>query len=123
MVFVTIGQNEVHRQANYPIISCFGNNTTVIQNEGEGLELVNSIRIKLCPDVDLCPRRIRICSENESTNDVLFYLVVPAVLFLHLLSVTSSILLQKLGNYLTMYNWSKVLPGCCSFQIIHNRYQ
>jgi len=51
------------------------------------------------------------CTENESPSDYLYQYVGPIIFFLFAISFMASVMLQFLGSYFTMFQWSKKV--CC----------
>jgi hypothetical protein len=52
---------------------------------------------------------IRICSENEQPTGILMDQIRLILMVLFIAGLFSAMVLQFLGNYLTMYNWSKIV--------------
>ncbi len=94
-----------------PIFHC--HNST--QVEMKNVMLTNKTFIIICQGNDSCFPTKRVCSESENSPDMFFTFVLPIGLALLFVSFLASFCLQLLGNYNTMYKWSKSL--CCP--IIH----
>ena len=59
----------------------------------------------------------RICDSNEQPTDLFAHSFGPAIFLLLVLSLASSALLQLLGNYYNLYQWSYII--CCKRPITH----
>lgn len=66
----------------------------------------------MCETGGQCNVSRRICSESESTLDAFYHVVGPLAYLLILTSCMASLILHKLGNYQTMYNWSRKMLPC-----------
>ncbi len=86
-----------------PIFHC--HNTT--QDEMKNVFLTNQAFINICQSNDSCFPTQRVCSESENSPDLFFTVVLPIEFLLLFSSFLASICLQLLGNYNTMYKWSK----------------
>ncbi len=64
-----------------------------------------------------CASFVRFCSIGEGPNDILYRVVGPLGFGLIFISLGSAIILHKLGNYYTMYMWSKKILHC--YSIVH----
>ena len=96
-----------------PIFHC--QNST--QVDMKNVILTNKTFINICHSGDSCFPIQRICSLSENSTDLFFTVVLPIVFSLLVVSFLASLCLQLLGNYNTMYKWSKRVWPCCS--IIH----
>jgi hypothetical protein len=96
-----------------PLFHCF--NAT--QVEVKNVFLTNKTFIKICNSEDSCLSIKRICAQSENSTALFFSVVLPIGFSLLFVSFLASICLQVLGNYNTMYKWSKRVWPCCS--IIH----
>ncbi len=94
-----------------PIFHC--HNTTQI--EMKNVTLTNQFLINICQSNDSCFPIKRVCSESENSTNFFFTVVLPIGLSLLFVSFLASFCLQFIGNYNTMYKWSKSV--CCP--IIH----
>ena len=107
---------------SFPITHCYPKEViqklSLIRNVD--IEQVNSTSISFCDDLTQCPRRVRTCLEGERPTDQLVFKIAVLSIALHVFSLISAFFLQKLGHYLTMYNWSKFLLSFCD-PIIHTR--
>jgi hypothetical protein len=103
-------QNKIPK-TNPPIFHCFSkyNNfsSSVYRNYSGESDLVGIFNI--CNMTDNCLPVIRLCSENEEPTDLLFNHILIILLVLFFFSLCSTFCLQFLGNYLTMYYWSKIV--------------
>jgi hypothetical protein len=67
----------------------------------------------ICYGNDACFALQRICSDGEKSTDFFNQVVGPISFLLIILSLASSLCLQFLGNYKTMYDFSKHFFCCC----------
>ena len=72
--------------------------------------------IKVCNSNDACLPIQRLCSDGENPTDQFYFVIGPVGLLLLGISFTSSLCLQTLGNYYTMFRWSKYL-FCCQCRL------
>jgi hypothetical protein len=79
--------------------------------------LTNKTFINICQSDESCFPIQRICLQSEKPTDLFFTVVLPIGFLLLIVSFLASLCLQLLGNYYTMYKWSKRVWPCCS--IIH----
>jgi hypothetical protein len=97
-----------------PIIHCFDStNTSMIGSSNRSFYSM----IKICHNNELCFPVQRLCSESELPSDFFNFTVGPFGLSLLALSLLASSCLQQLGNYQTMYKWSKWV--FCFSPIVH----
>ncbi len=95
---------------NPPILHCFNsykNFSNISYNyyySGNGTQRI----INVCSQNDDCLPLIRICSENEIPNTLLYTYIIPIGILLFFASFFSSFCLQILSNYKNMY----VRSGC-----------
>ncbi len=111
-LFGFINIHGIVESSSPPIFHCFFNgsindNTTVYQ-----LWSANESLLQLCND---CPPSMRLCEDNESPSYLFNNYVGPIVVTLILCSFASAVILQFLGNYMTMNKWSNIL--CCKHPI------
>ena len=114
-IYLTTTHEDILLVKNPPLIHCFPQNHSFNASEYQEFELFNST---FCND-NTCLAKIRICSESEEPNDKLFFFFCPAAIFLLGVSLLASWCLQRLGNYQTMYSWSKAQVWCNCRPIIH----
>ncbi len=88
-----------------PIFHC--QNTTLI--EMKNVTLTNQTLINICQSEDLCFPMQRVCSESENSTYVFLTVILPIGFSLLFVSFLASFCLQLLGNYNTMYKWSKTV--------------
>jgi hypothetical protein len=86
-----------------PIFHC--QNST--QVDMKNVILTNKTFINICHSGDSCFPIQKICSQSESSTDLFFTVVLPIGFLLLVVSFLASLCLQLLGNYKTMYQWSK----------------
>ena len=99
-----------------PIFHCFTNLTNPLHSLGQYHATITSdTLIEICQDN--CQRQLRLCSENEDPGYFFFTQVGPLSYFFIICSLMSAIVLQFLGNFYTMYNWSKF--PFCNHPIVH----
>ena len=67
----------------------------------------------ICNGNDACFAIQRICPENENSTDIFNQVLGPIGFLLIILSLASSLCLQFLGDYKTMYEFSKSSFCCC----------
>jgi len=93
-----------------PVLHCF-KNTTNLQSLSDGMLIKTTLwsSFSLCQDKEHCRKVIRICSKDESPNDIYFQIASPVAFSLLVVSFLSSICLQLLGSYHVMYRWSKII--------------
>ena len=96
-----------------PVFHC----QNITQLNLENVIVSNSSYINLCNGNDTCLPIQRACSESENPTDQFLNVVLPIGLSLLFISFLSSVCLQLLGNYYTMYKWSKAF-FCCG-PIVH----
>jgi hypothetical protein len=96
-----------------PIFHC--QNST--QVDMKNVILTNKTFINICHSDESCFPVQRICSLSENSTDLFFTVILPIGFLLLIVSFLASFCLQLLGNYYTMYKWSKRVWPCCS--IIH----
>ncbi len=68
---------------------------------------------KICNNYEECQPAIRICSENESTSDILWNVLIPLGIGLLSISCIAALILQNLGNH---YTFLKLLIKSCSIE-------
>jgi hypothetical protein len=88
-----------------PIFHC--HNTTQI--EMKNVSLTNKTFINICQSNDSCFPIQRVCSESEKSTNLFFTVILPISFSLLSVSFLASFCLQLLGNYNTMYKWSKTV--------------
>ena len=71
--------------------------------------------INICFREDQCDSETRVCLRDELPTDMFNTIVGPIGLILIVISLGASVCLQLLGNYHTLYKWSK----CCFLPLIH----
>jgi hypothetical protein len=96
-----------------PIFHC--HNST--QDEMKNVILTNKTFIKICKSDESCFPLQRMCSYYEISYYRFLTVVWPSGFFPLFVSLLASTCLQFLGNYNTMYKWSKHVWPCCP--IIH----
>jgi len=67
--------------------------------------------IQICKTNNFCPIIQRVCTGNESPTDLLHQTIGPIIFFLFAISFMASVMFQFLGNYFTLFQWSKKV--CC----------
>ena len=105
--------NAEHSNYLVPIFHC----QNITQLNIKNVIVSNSSYINLCNGNDTCLPIQRVCSESENPTDQFLNVVLPIGLTLLFISFLSSVCLQLLGNYYTMYKWSKAF-FCCG-PIVH----
>ena len=100
-----------------PIFHCF---TNEVINSNVSLQYTiqshkDDSLIKICSTN--CLPILNLCTENENPSDFFVTCVLPPACVFIFCSWLSSLMLQYLGNYYTMYNWSRVI--LCDHPIVH----
>jgi len=102
-----------------PITHCFAKteNYSEYQDKVNFRETSFLSSIIMCSGSELCMPVQRLCMETENPADFLFHVILPIGFSLLILSFIASVCLQFLGNYHTLFQWSKKVISCCP--IVH----
>jgi hypothetical protein len=96
-----------------PIFHC--HNST--QDEMKNVILTNKTYINICQSNESCFPIQRTCLQSENSTDLFFTVILPIGFSCLIVSFLASFCLHLLGNYNTMYKWSRNVWHCCP--IIH----
>jgi hypothetical protein len=99
-IYISVDEFSLHL---VPILHC--QNST--QVEMKNVFLTNQTFINICQSNESCFPIQRVCSESENSTDLFFAVVLPIVFSLLFVGLLASFCLQLLGNYNTMYKWSR----------------
>jgi ankyrin repeat protein len=110
-----IADSDIIKQIeNPPILHCFNShkNTSNISYNYYNSGAKNIINI--CKNNDDCLPVIRICSENEMPNTLMYTKIIPIGILLLFTSFSASICLQALSNCTKLFSFSRLICLACS---------
>jgi len=117
-IYIYTAFEEISSKSLAPITHCFlklENDLQIGKVNFCNKSVLNLLNI--CGANEYCLPNQRLCSELERPADVFYNFVGPIGFLLLLISLISSLCLQLLGNYNTMYSWSRKICFFCP--IIH----
>ncbi len=100
---------------NPPILHCFNshkNFSNISYNYFYSGNLTTRI-VRICSRNDDCLPLIRICSENEMPNTLMYTYIIPIAILLLFTSFSASLCLQILSNYTKMFTLSRIIGLAC----------
>jgi ankyrin repeat protein len=101
-----------------PVTHCF----TKTENYSQFLDKVNYSQKSVLSSIKICTDKVcmpiqRLCSDMENPTDLIHHIILPIGFSLLIISLIASVCLQFLGNYYSLYQWSKRMLCCCP--IVH----
>ena len=115
VIYLVVYYDNFFHLENLPVTHCFLKDAIHNRTEEYNMDFVGLPNI--CDNEDLCLPIVRICSDRENPGHLFFTVVGPIAFALLLASYLATGSLQILGNYFTMFRWSKTF--CFGRPIVH----